>query len=166
MNVSTSADGQHVPVRQALQQWVLRPGVSWPGVKHGLTFDVNRHLACAAKTWNSLGAMYDEDGNFTEAHLREMGKRMDQSIRMARKNKSQVATEIGVSRAAMTQYCSGQSTPSLQNMARFCREVKIPMDYIVFGTTPELEEQMLPVLQEMIASRNKKKGTREPSTNT
>lgn len=110
--------------------------------------------------------MYDEDGNFTEAHLREMGKRMDQSIRMARKNKSQVATEIGVSRAAMTQYCSGQSTPSLQNMARFCREVKIPMDYIVFGTTPELEEQMLPVLQEMIASRNKKKGTREPSTNT
>ena len=99
--------------------------------------------------------MFDEDGNFTPAHMLAMGKRMDQAIRLARKNKAEVALEMEISRAAMTQYCSGNTVPTLQNMARFCQIVKTPMDFIVTGTTEELEAQVIPVLQAFLDSRKK-----------
>lgn len=99
--------------------------------------------------------MFDEDGNFTADHAREMGKRMDQAIRLAKTTKAKVALEMEISRAAMTQYCSGATVPTLANMARFCQIVKTPMDYIVTGTTEDLESQVIPVLQEFLDSRKR-----------
>ena len=99
----------------------------------------------------------DDSDKFTEVHLVEMGRRMDQAIRLAKKNKSEVAGIMGISRAAMTQYCNGESTPSLPNMTKFCLAVKASMDYIVTGTTPDLDEQLPLILGDVIARRKKVK---------
>lgn len=102
-------------------------------------------------------ATYNEDGSFTAAHLRAMGKRLDQSIRLAKTTKAQVAAELGLSRAALTQYCNGDSTPTLSNMARICKLIKAPMDYIVHGEDTELVNSVRPIFESMLQELEKRR---------
>lgn len=125
-------------------------------VKHGLTDRVKPHLATQPTVRRTVGRMFDEDGNFTAKHLQDMGNRMAASIALSKQSKAAVAAAMGVSRAAMTQYCDGLSTPSLQRMTMFCKLVKTPIDYIVTGTTPETEDFVVPFIRDMIDQRRGK----------
>ncbi len=127
-------------------------------VKPELTSSVKWDLACIAGAGDMIAFMYTEDEKaFSARHLQAMGKRMEQAVRMSKQNKSQVAGKMGVSRAAMTQYCKGETTPTLVSLARFCQATKSPMDYIVFGTTPELESSLIPMLEDLLLSKKRPK---------
>ena len=94
----------------------------------------------------------NDDGDFSAEQKSAIGKRMDQSIRMAKLTKSYVASELGVSRAAVTQYCQGSGI-ALPRLAAFCQITRASMDYIVFGTHPELESSLAPMIDEIIQKR-------------
>ena len=96
--------------------------------------------------------IYDEDGNFTAAHRREIARRLDQAIRLSRKTRAAVAGELGVSRAAVTQYCDTGSI-ALDKLARFCQFTKASMDYIVFGETPDIEASVMPAILAALEKR-------------
>lgn len=151
MNGQTSGDVQPLPALQGRQQSALQEGgsVPWELVKPHLTPFVKYGLAGSLAVSARWG-MYNPDGSFTESHLRMIGKRMDQAVRLSKQTKAEVAGILGISRAAMTQYCKGESTPTLSNMARFCKATRATMDYIVFGVDPEFRDNIMPMLEGVI----------------
>lgn len=93
--------------------------------------------------------MFDEDGKFTPAHRQQIAKRMDQTIRLAKLTKSAVAERMGVSRAAVTQYCQTGEI-ALDRLAKFCQVTKASMDYIVTGSAPDMEAALLPMVSDLV----------------
>lgn len=126
----------------------------WAHVKHHWTPIVKPHLALSIVLRQRIDGMAKkkkDEGRFSPEQLAAIGKRMGQAIRMSRKNQSQVAGQIEVSRSAMNQYCSGKTSIQLHKLAAFCEVTKASMDYIVFGAPAELEASIKLVMDKVIS---------------
>lgn len=123
-------------------------------VKSHLTNVVKWELTSFRPTQCTVAVMYTDDGKFTEEHKLAMAKRMRQALQLSGLTQSAVAGRIGVSRAAMSQFCS-KGGISIETLAKFCQVTKGSMDYMVFGTAPDMEASLVAMLKDMVGSRAK-----------
>lgn len=57
-------------------------------------------------------------------------QRLASLIKQSKKSHSDVATAVGVSRGAISQYCNGFSVPSVEVLVALSNYFKVPLDYL------------------------------------